>query len=87
MTDASAPPLEQVHEEIRAALPAMPQAACLDDNHQQARIDYFGEPDRLGELLPQLHELVDWHGWIEDDGSVQLITDGLRLTLSSNFPR
>lgn len=86
MSDASMPPLQRVHEQVRDALP-VPEAACLDDNHQQARIDYFADPDRLGALLPQLHQFADRHGWIEDDGSVQLITDGLRLTLSSNFPR
>lgn len=86
MTDTSPPPLEEVHEQIRAALP-MPAAACLDDNHESARIDYFGDTDQLGELLPQLRDLAIRRGWTVGDGSVQLITDGLRLTLSSDFPR
>ena len=86
MSDTGMPPLQRVHEQVRDVLP-VPEAACLDDNHQQARIDYFGDLDRLGELLSQLHELADRHGWVEEDGSVQLIIGGLRLTLSSNFPR
>lgn len=84
--DAEAPRLEQVHEQIRAALP-VPDAACLDNNHRQSRIDYLGDTGQLGELLPQLRELAARHGWIEGDGSVQLTTDGLRITLSSTFPR
>lgn len=81
--DTSPPPLERVHEQIRDALP-VPDAACLDDNHEQARIDYFGGSV---ELLPQLHQLAHQRGWVDGDGSVQLITDGLRITLRSDFPR
>lgn len=84
--DTNAPPLEQVHEQIRDAL-SVPDAACLDGNHAQPSIDYFGETDRLAELLPQLRDLAARRGWIEGDGSVQLVDNGLRLTLSSNFPR
>lgn len=87
MTDTSLPPLERVHEQIRAALPAMPQAACLDDKHEHARIDYFGDRDRIAELLPQLRDLAARRGWLDGDGSVQLTTDGLRLTLSSAVAR
>lgn len=84
---AEAPPLERVHEQIRAALPALPQAACLDDNHRQPQIDYFGDTGQLGELRGQLRDLATRNGWLDGDGSVQLADNALRITLSSNHPR